>query len=89
MSRYSKALFAFIASLATWGVTAAADGVYDPIELWTLLGVAGSTLGVYVIPNTPPQGEPRNPAMSETAKPVPEPPSLPVREVVKKAAKKR
>lgn len=67
MTRYSKAIFAVIAALATWGVAAAADGVYDQIELWALLGVVGTAAGVYLIPNTPPVGEPRDPEISETA----------------------
>lgn len=69
MTRYSKAIFAAIAALATWGVTAAADGVYDQIELWSLLGVLASAVGVYVLPNTPPRAEPRDPQVSETAPP--------------------
>lgn len=80
MSRFAKALFALIGSLATWGITAAADGVYDQIEWWTLLGVLATTCSVYFIPNTPPAGDERDPRISETAKPAP---------VAKVPAKKR
>lgn len=57
MKEYAKAIFALVGALATWGATAASDGVYDAIELWTLLGVVGTAVGVYVVPNKAPEDD--------------------------------
>jgi hypothetical protein len=65
MSRYTKAILATLAALATWGVTAAADGVYDQVELWGGLGALAAAWGVYNFPNTPPSGEAADPNISE------------------------
>lgn len=53
MSAYAKAVAAFLGSVATWGIAAGADGHYDQVELWGLLGVVGTVLATYAIPNKP------------------------------------
>lgn len=65
MSRYMKAIAAFLGALATWGIAAGADGGYDQVELWGLAGVLATVLATYSIPNTPPAGEPADPRVSE------------------------
>lgn len=65
MTRYAKAIMAFFTSLGTWGVTAAADGVYDQVELWGITGVIVATIGVYLYPNTTPDDEAYDPTQSE------------------------
>lgn len=66
MTRYAKAVATFLGALSTWGVTAAADGRYDQVELWGLAGVLGATLLAYNVPNVPPRGHPSDPGVSET-----------------------
>lgn len=53
MSAYAKAIAAFLGSLATWGVSAGADGNYSQVELWGLAGVVATVLATYAIPNKP------------------------------------
>lgn len=67
MSRYAKAILAGILALSAWGVTASSDGVYDDQEWWGLLAAIATPVGTYLIPNTPPPGEPRRPDVSEMA----------------------
>lgn len=66
MSRFSKAIVAFLTSLGTWGATSFADNGVSSVEWFALLGVAVATYAVYAVPNTPPPGEPRDPNVSET-----------------------
>jgi hypothetical protein len=65
MSRYAKAITAFFTALGTWGVTAFADGTLTTVELFGLCGVIVVTAGVFQVPNTPPDGEWRDPNISE------------------------
>jgi hypothetical protein len=65
MTRYAKAVVACLSALATWGVTAGADGSYDQVELWGLLGALAAVLITYITPNDPPAGEPADPHLSE------------------------
>lgn len=46
----SKAIAATLTALGTWGVTAAADGSYDQVELWGLCGVAVVGLSTFYAP---------------------------------------
>lgn len=69
MSRYSKAVLALLGALATWGITAAEDGIYTQVELWGALLAVATAATVYLVPNSPPAGEARDPGMSETAPP--------------------
>lgn len=56
MTRYMKAILATLGVLATWGATAASDGDYSQVELWSGLLALVTVLGVYFAPNTPPSG---------------------------------
>lgn len=49
---YRKSIAGFLASLATWGYTASADGIQGP-EWWGLLGVIAATLAVFGVTNEP------------------------------------
>lgn len=51
----TKAIIAGVVLLGTWGATAAADGRYDPVELWGLCGVVGGAWAVYSAENAPKQ----------------------------------
>lgn len=53
MAQYAKSIAALLTALGTWGATAAADGRYDQLELWSLTGVLVTALAVFAIPNTP------------------------------------
>jgi hypothetical protein len=65
MTRYAKTVVAVIGAISVWGVTAcAADGV-SMAEWFGLLGAVATSLGVYLLPNTPPTGQPSNPNISE------------------------
>lgn len=64
MSRYAKALAALFGAVGTWGVTAAQDGIQQT-EWFGLLIALGTVAAVYGTPNTPPPGQPADPAMSE------------------------
>jgi len=46
-----KALIAFIGALGAWGITAAADGKYDQVELWGLCAVAVTGLSTWTVRN--------------------------------------
>lgn len=65
MTRYAKALTAFVTALGTWGATAAADGRYAQDELWGLTGVLVAALAVFQVPNRPPRGRRRRADVSE------------------------
>lgn len=64
MSRYAKAIAAFLTALGGWGITAAPDG-YSQAELWGLCAVVVAGLSVYAMPNKPPTGEEPDPTVSE------------------------
>lgn len=66
MSRYAKTIAAVFGAVATWGVTAYTDNVVDKAELFGLLAAAVAAFSVYQVPNTPPPGQPSDPAISET-----------------------
>jgi hypothetical protein len=67
MSRYAKALAAFLTALAGWGTTALADDHLVAVELFGLSLVFASALTVYAVPNRPPRGSRRQPDVSEQA----------------------
>ena len=50
---YIKAIIAVLGGVSTWGITAASDNAITPVELFGLLGVLSTSLGVYAFPNTP------------------------------------
>lgn len=56
MSKYAKAIAAFLTTLSGWGVTASPNGI-DGAEWWGLLGVLTATFAVYAVPNSPPAQE--------------------------------
>lgn len=64
MSRYIKFITALLGGISAWGVTAAADNGIDLVELYGLLGVLATALGVFSFPNTNPDG-PADPDVSE------------------------
>lgn len=66
MTRYFKFIIALLGGLSSWGVTASVDG-YEDAELWGILAILATALAVFVVPNTPPPGEPRRPDVSEMA----------------------
>lgn len=47
---YAKALAALLGGIATWGVTASEDGISSP-EWFGLVGVLGTAVAVFAIPN--------------------------------------
>lgn len=51
MTKITKAIVALIGALATWGVTAAEDGVYTQVELWGALLALATAAAVWVAPN--------------------------------------
>ena len=51
MTKYTKAVVALLGALATWGVTAAEDGLYTQVELWGALLALATAAGVYAFPN--------------------------------------
>jgi hypothetical protein len=64
-TRYRKAVVALAGAVATWGGTALADDQISNAE-WSLLAAAVvAALAVFAVPNTPPPGEPADPAISE------------------------
>ena len=65
MSRYAKAIVALLGAVATWGITAAEDGVYTQVELWGALLAVVTAVGVYAYPNDRPSDEPYDPDISE------------------------
>ena len=65
MSRYLKTIAAMLGAISTWGITAAAEGGINSVEWFGLLGSLGTVIAVYAVPNTPPAGQPSDPAMSE------------------------
>ena len=65
MTRYVKTIVAILGGVSSWGITASADNAITQVELYGLLGVIATALGVYAFPNTPPDGEPADPEISE------------------------
>jgi len=65
LARYRKSVAALLGSVATWGLTAGADGTYDQVELWGLLAALAAVFAVWGTPNDVPAGAPRDPGMSE------------------------
>ena len=63
-TRYAKFVMALLGGVSAWGVTAAPDG-YDQPELWGLLAVIATAIGVFAVPNSRPDGEPDDPTISE------------------------
>lgn len=53
MKQYIKAGLGALAAAATWGVVAGADGHYEQVELWGLLGVLVAAVAVYYAPYHP------------------------------------
>lgn len=52
MSRYIKAIIALLGGVSAWGITAVSDGSsISAAELFGLLGVLATSLGVYAFPN--------------------------------------
>lgn len=58
MTKYAKTVIGAILALATWGITASSDGVYEQAELWGGLAAVATAVGVYLWPNRAPSGEP-------------------------------
>lgn len=50
---YIKAIIAILGGISTWGITAASDNAITPVEIFGLLGVLSTALGVYAFPNAP------------------------------------
>lgn len=46
MRVYMKAIVALCGAVSTWGITAAVDGAFDPVEWFGLLGAVGAALAV-------------------------------------------
>lgn len=46
-----KALIATLGALGAWGITSAADGTYDQVELWGLCAVAVTGLSTWGVRN--------------------------------------
>lgn len=65
MTRYVKTIVAVLGGVSAWGITASADNAITQVELYGLLGVIATALGVYAFPNSPPAGEPADPEISE------------------------
>jgi 4-hydroxybenzoate polyprenyltransferase len=69
MSRYLKAITAFLTALASWLGTALAENGIEEQEWVGLLGVLVVTLGVFAVPNTQPADKPYDPTQSEREQP--------------------
>ena len=66
MTRYAKALVAFFTTASGSIAQVYADKVVETPEVLIALCIIGAaTAGVYVMPNTPPAGEPADPTISE------------------------
>lgn len=65
MTRYAKTIAAILGAISTWGITAGADGGYDQVEMYGLLGAIATVLAVYGVPNNPPADQPADPNVSE------------------------
>lgn len=50
MAIYAKAIAALFGSVSTWGIAVAPDGI-NSAEWFGLLGVIGTVMAVYAIPN--------------------------------------
>lgn len=57
---YLKAILAALGAVATWGITAGADGNYTDVEWYGLLGALVAALAVYAVAN----GADENPTTS-------------------------
>jgi hypothetical protein len=53
MGLYAKAIAALLGGIATWGVTAATDNAISLVEWFGLVGVVGTAIAVFAIPNKP------------------------------------
>lgn len=51
---YVKFWIALLGGTASWGITAAEDSLYTQGELWGLLAVIATSLGVLVVENKKP-----------------------------------
>lgn len=52
MTRYVKAIIALLGGISAWGITAVSDGTsISAAEMFGLLGVFATSLGVYAFPN--------------------------------------
>lgn len=51
MTKITKAIVALLGALATWGVTAAEDGVYTQVEIWGAVLALATAAAVWVAPN--------------------------------------
>lgn len=51
MGLYAKAIAAFLGGIATWGATAALDDSISLGEWFGVLGVLGTALAVFAVPN--------------------------------------
>lgn len=49
----AKAIIAILGGVSSWGMTAAVDDAITQVELFGLLGVIATALGVYFYPNAP------------------------------------
>jgi hypothetical protein len=58
VSRYRKSIAGALGALATWGLTAGADGHYTQAELWGLLAAAAAVVAVWGASNDPPLAAP-------------------------------
>lgn len=64
MPRYRKSIAALLGALSTWGI-ASYEGGYSQGEWWALVGVVGTVVAVWGIPNDTPAGEAPAPGVSE------------------------
>lgn len=65
MSRYAKTIAALLAAIGTWGVTAFDNGSATSAEWFGLIIALGGVFAVWAVPNSPPEGEPADPDVSE------------------------
>lgn len=76
MSRYMKSIIGFLGATQAWGVAVTlekSEGGRSIVggEWFGLCAVIIAGLLVFGVPNTPPEGEPSDPAVSETDPPAP------------------
>lgn len=58
---YAKAIVAALGAIATWGISAAADGSFELAEWFGGLGAVATVLSVYLTPNKPTDPNAPNP----------------------------
>lgn len=51
MKAYAKAIAGLFGAISAWGVTAIAEGGIDGAEWFGFLGVLGTVIAVYAVPN--------------------------------------